>query len=288
MVVAFAKLWKARHPESEPFRGRNSTARTFAYLRIAHSISGTGARLATDSGGLTLSRTGFAPAGRQTKFHEGIASSNSSWPAWPGRTKAQVQVLSDRLVDRIREGGGEALAGQAAVEIILGEQHEVTGVRYRRRAGGEDQIAHAPVVFANASPHTVENMLSAAERDSFMAPYRGKRLSISLFSITLGLNQRPSALGVSAYSTMIIPEWVKRLSDFRHCAGLLADMPSGRLPVMGVCNYAHIDSGLVDGDLFPVSLAGADRLTNWEGLSDADYHAKKNAWLDAVIEHLST
>ncbi len=87
MVVAFAKLWKARHPESEPFRGRNSTARTFAYLRIAHSISGTGARLATDSGGLTLSRTGFAPAGRQTKFHEGIASSNSSWPAWPGRTK---------------------------------------------------------------------------------------------------------------------------------------------------------------------------------------------------------
>ncbi len=90
MVVAFAKLWKARHPESEPFRGRNSTARTFAYLRIAHSISGTGARLATDSGGLTLSRTGFAPAGRQTKFHEGIASSNSSWPAWPGRTKDGV------------------------------------------------------------------------------------------------------------------------------------------------------------------------------------------------------
>ncbi len=90
MVVAFAKLWKARHPESEPFRGRNSTARTFAYLRIAHSISGTGARLATDSGGLTLSRTGFAPAGRQTKFHEGIASSNSSWPAWPGRTNVRI------------------------------------------------------------------------------------------------------------------------------------------------------------------------------------------------------
>ncbi len=98
MVVAFAKLWKARHPESEPFRGRNSTARTFAYLRIAHSISGTGARLATDSGGLTLSRTGFAPAGRQTKFHEGIASSNSSWPAWPGRTNERFQISSDDRV----------------------------------------------------------------------------------------------------------------------------------------------------------------------------------------------
>src|SRR5215467_1642073 len=51
-------------------------ARTFAYLRIADAISGTVARLATGPGGLTLGRAGFAPAGRQTKFHEGIATSN--------------------------------------------------------------------------------------------------------------------------------------------------------------------------------------------------------------------
>jgi hypothetical protein len=50
-------------------------AHTFACLRIAEAISGTGARLATGSGGLTLGRAGFAPAGRQTKFHEGIVSS---------------------------------------------------------------------------------------------------------------------------------------------------------------------------------------------------------------------
>jgi len=50
-------------------------AHTFARLRIADHISGIVARLATGSGGLTLGRTGFAPAGRQTKFHEGIVSS---------------------------------------------------------------------------------------------------------------------------------------------------------------------------------------------------------------------
>jgi hypothetical protein len=58
------------------FRGRSPTARTFACLRIASPISGIGARLAPGSGGLTLSRAGFAPAGRHTKFHEGIATSN--------------------------------------------------------------------------------------------------------------------------------------------------------------------------------------------------------------------
>ena len=200
--------------------------------------------------------------------------------------KGGSQVLSDRLVYRIREAGGEALAGHTAVEILLGEQGQVSGVRYRPRAGGADTISHAPVLFANASPHAVENMLPATVRDSFMAPYRDKPLSTSLFSIILGLNRRPAELGVSAYSTMIVPEWMERLSDLKHCAGLLADMPGSRLPVFGMCDYSHIESGLIDGGLFPVSIAGADRLSNWEGLSDTDYHARKNAWLDAVIGRL--
>jgi len=50
-------------------------AHTFARLRIADHIAGIVVRLATGSGGLTLGRAGFAPAGRQTKFHEVIASS---------------------------------------------------------------------------------------------------------------------------------------------------------------------------------------------------------------------
>jgi len=52
-------------------------AHTLACLRFADPIAETVARLATGLGGLTLSRTGFAPAGRRTTFHEGIATSNS-------------------------------------------------------------------------------------------------------------------------------------------------------------------------------------------------------------------
>jgi all-trans-retinol 13,14-reductase len=200
--------------------------------------------------------------------------------------KGGSHVLTDRLVDRIRGGGGEALAGQTVVEILLGKQGEVAGVRYRPQGGGDDTVAHTPVVFANASPHAVENMLPAVERGGFMAPYRGKPLSISLFSISLGLNQRPSELGLSAYWTTIIPKWMGRLSDYKECASVLADMPSARLPALGLVDYSRIDSGLIDGGLFPVSVVGVDRLRNWEGLSDADYHTKKNAWVDAVIERL--
>jgi hypothetical protein len=63
--------------EGYRFRGRIPMAHTLACLRFADPISEIVARLATSLGGLTLSRTGFAPAGRRTKFHEGIATSNS-------------------------------------------------------------------------------------------------------------------------------------------------------------------------------------------------------------------
>jgi hypothetical protein len=52
-------------------------AHTLACLRCAAPISETVARRATGLGGLTLSQAGFAPAGRRTKFPEGIATSNA-------------------------------------------------------------------------------------------------------------------------------------------------------------------------------------------------------------------
>jgi hypothetical protein len=52
-------------------------APTLACLRFAGPIAEAVARLATGLGGFTLRRTGCAPAGRRTKFPEGIATSNS-------------------------------------------------------------------------------------------------------------------------------------------------------------------------------------------------------------------
>lgn len=200
--------------------------------------------------------------------------------------KGGSQTLSDRLVDRILSAGGEALTGQSATEILLGGGGEVSGVRYRRRDGGDEGVAYAPIVFANASPHAVESMLPETERDEFMTPYRDKPLSISLFSMTLGLNRRPSELGITAYSTELIPDWIERLSDIKLCGTLLKRMPGDRLPLLSVVDYSRIDSGLINGDLFPVSIVGVDELGNWEGLEGDDYQSKKNAWLNAVIRRL--
>ena len=50
-------------------------AHSLACLRIDDPVTAVAARLATGVGGLAPHRTGFAPAGRQTEFHDVIASS---------------------------------------------------------------------------------------------------------------------------------------------------------------------------------------------------------------------
>ncbi len=68
-AVAFRQIEILDTRNDSTFRGQTPTA-----------------RLATGPGGLTLGRAGFAPAGRQTKFHGGIASSLPLRPVLPGRT----------------------------------------------------------------------------------------------------------------------------------------------------------------------------------------------------------
>ena len=70
VVIAFRTASTLGIRDGHRFRGRSPTAHALACLRFAGLVAETVARLATDPGGLTPGRAGFAPAGRQTRFHE--------------------------------------------------------------------------------------------------------------------------------------------------------------------------------------------------------------------------
>jgi len=73
------------------FRGHVPTAHTLVCLRFAGPVTETVARLTTGSGGLTLGRTGFAPAGRRIEISwSHRKSSNPNRPAVPGRTESPI------------------------------------------------------------------------------------------------------------------------------------------------------------------------------------------------------
>jgi hypothetical protein len=123
-------------------------AHMFARLRIADHISGIVARLTTGSGGRTLGRAGFAPAGRQTKFHEVIAS---SFPFDPHCLVAliflypddqEIAVLSLHLL-------------QACLVYIntLMLQQVLTDPQWLDKMTGEDYRALSPLLHQHVTPY---------------------------------------------------------------------------------------------------------------------------------------
>ncbi len=200
--------------------------------------------------------------------------------------KGGSQSLSDRMAEVIRQEGGDTLTECEVTAIDLDPAGRASGVRYRSAADDEEIVARAPIIFANAAPHVIEGMLPNDHRQAFMQPYKDRPLSISLFSATLGLNRPPAEFGVSSYSTQLIPAWMKRLSDYKHSAELMSEIPDDRIPAMGIVDYSQIDSGLTDGELFPLNVVCSDRLTNWEDLSDDAYRQKRDSWTDAIVRRL--
>ncbi len=118
VVIAFAKNRTLGVRNRHSFRGHLLTAHTLAYLRFAGPVTGTVARFATGSGGLTPDRAGFAPARRQIEFHGVIAV-----PPIPIDQQSLVALIYLRAfryrVSR-KTGGAAGLATQVRVVRLVG------------------------------------------------------------------------------------------------------------------------------------------------------------------------
>lgn len=191
--------------------------------------------------------------------------------------------LSAALVTVIRENGGAALTRHEVTRVLSDEAGRATGVMVQTDGQGASEVRAAAVV-ANAAPQAVAGMLPPALQDDFLKAYEGRNLSISLFTVNFALSRPASELGVSAYSTVLLPEWMETLDDYRAAGPLLGDMPGDRLPPMVVVDYSQIDAGL--GPQAPLSVTGVDRLENWEGLNEAGYATRKAAWIAAIRDRL--
>jgi len=182
--------------------------------------------------------------------------------------------LSAQLVGVIEEEGGAAKSRRTVSEILL-DAGAAVGVAHTASDGSDRREAFAPVLFGNAAPPVLAQALPADAREKFLKPYEDRRPSTSLFSISLGIGKRPSELGFTHYSTLLIPDWIDKLSDYSRSAALLAKPPGENMPVMAVVDYSAVDSGLNREAPFLISVVGADRVANWEKLDKETYNNKR-------------
>ncbi len=192
------------------------------------------------------------------------------------------KALSGRLIDLIERAGGKLEAGREAQSIIV-KGGRVTGVEHRATGGGDVQVDVAPIIYGNAAPQVLANMLEEKQRSAFLAPYTKRRSSISLWSVSLGLDRPARDFGVSSYSTFVIPDWLEKFGDLREAAAILRENPQGRMPPYTFVDYGRINSGLNATGPHLVNFSGIDRLENWSSLDDAARQARKAEWIAALV-----
>ncbi|WP_322517907.1 NAD(P)-binding protein [Rhodopseudomonas palustris] len=195
------------------------------------------------------------------------------------------QRLSSALARAIRKGGGDVMLRRAVSGIEMGEPGAIHRVAHTARDGSDPQSVEALTVIGNAAPGALAALMPDAQDRRLTESYAGRTLSLSLFALTLGLSQPPREFGVTSYSTQVLPDWMNNLADYADGKALMAGEPAERMPPLAIADYAAIDSG-VPSPPYVLSVVGPDQITNWSGLDQDDYRAKRGRWQQAIVAHL--
>lgn len=200
--------------------------------------------------------------------------------------KGGSQRLSSALARAIKAAGSDAILRRSVSAIAAGPDGAYI-VTHTTKDGGDPKTVEAVRIVSNAAPESTAALLPDAGAAKLRGYYANQAISISLFSLTLGLSQPPRTFGVSSYSTQLLPPWMSRLSDYPHSTTLMADEPADRMPPMAIVDYTAIDSG-VPAPPHVLSIFGPDRLSNWDS-SDMDrYREKRGRWQDAIVRYLDS
>jgi phytoene dehydrogenase-like protein len=138
-------------------------------------------------------------------------------------------------------------------------------------------------VFGNAAPHALAEMLPPEQRQSFMKRFARRPLSLSMWTIALGFDRKPRELGVEHYSTAVFPAPMRTLRDTALQRFIPGRPDSGETPHYIFVDYGSTDTGLADRPPYLGTIAGVDRVENWQGLSESEYSDRRERFIDRMV-----
>lgn len=196
------------------------------------------------------------------------------------------QALTLALVHRIKDHGGVLRRKTDVTRILLDADGRAAGVAYRDETGTEKEVL-APMIFGGTSPDHLEAMLPEPSRAPFAKHYDRFEPSISLFTISLGLERPASEFGVSAYSTFIYPDTLHRFADVPKASAVFAQPPSGAIPPYVVADFSRLDTGLHrETDPHFLQIGGVDRFDWWRDLDEPTERSRRQEWIEALVGDL--
>lgn len=191
------------------------------------------------------------------------------------------QRLSNALRRALQQAGGRVLLRRRVAELRLGPDGEPRALVHVGKDGNDAEVVEATTVISNAAPAVLAELLPEPARSQLARALAGCAPSISLFQATFGLSMPPRTFGVGAYSSVLLPAWMRGLNDYARAAACV-QTPAETPPPLTMVDYSQIDSGF-GGPPHLVSVLGVDRLQNWAGLDGHAYVERRTLLLDAVL-----
>jgi phytoene dehydrogenase-like protein len=195
------------------------------------------------------------------------------------------QRLSSALARAVKLAGGEVLVRRIVSAIALGD--DLKSITHTAKDGSDPKTVECARIIANAAPAALAPLMPSDAAAQLRQGYAKQTPSTSLFALTLGLAKPPRQFGIAAYSTQLLPPWMKRLTDYAQGAALMAEEPGERMPPMSMVDYAAIDSG-VPAPPFALSILGPDLLSNWDASDMEAYREKRGRWQAAIVRYLDS
>lgn len=217
--------------------------------------------------------------------------------------------LCEHLAGIIRDAGGAVLTVREALRIFA--PHGVpAGLRHTGTDGRDATDEWAPVIFGNAAPHVLAQMLPHPLEIAFAAPFRDRRLSPSVWTVTFDLDRSPATFGLMRRGLVVWPAWIESAGAPAEAAGVLALDPAetrrlppyravdastdGAEPLTGAVNGGVSEAGATasaKAEIAPTSpfralLCGPDLWDNWTGLSAATMRDRRCRWMDRLLRDL--
>lgn len=201
--------------------------------------------------------------------------------------KGGSRQLSLKLAKCITKAGGQVRMGRLVTRIETDADGNAVAVRHvARRAGDNEERVEARIVMANCAPAVAASLMDEKARAKMDEAFGSRPLSTSLFSANFGLSAKPATVGLTDFSTIVMPSTMDRFDQYGDGATAMAAMPKGELPLHTIANFTAVDSQLWDEPPILLSVLGLDRLDNWKGLTKEEAVSRREAWLDAIQARL--
>ncbi|ERP31333.1 phytoene desaturase family protein [Chitinivibrio alkaliphilus] len=188
--------------------------------------------------------------------------------------------ISKHLASYIQAHGGEIRYG-VEVQKTLVSKGVAEGAVYYDLTTKQRNTAYGTHIVANIPYPLLVQSLPEEYQDTFTDRYGAYSLSSSMFCLYFGLQNPLRELGGTKYSTIILPDEVTSLRDFK--SYYLSEDYGSR--IMDLTDYSILDR-FDPADKPTATVVVIDTMDAWKNLSHEAYAAKKEKHTEEILSRL--